>query len=351
MKIELYKSTPTGVRYWSVEPDYEWGFINIVHGKLNGALQSKTEEVEENQSGRTIEEQIDLRMESRASSKRDIGYRESIEKAKAAEGNNTLGYHRPMLATRLDRINHVNYNNMYSQMKYDGHRCMVTMTTTGLIAYSRNGKKISTIDHILAGIKIPVGCTIDGELYCHGVPLQTITSWAKKLQPNTQKLEYVVYDVVSDEGYRDRYTFLKNIRFGKHARRAPTDKTVLEEGLPTLLKSVVAFGYEGLILRDLSMPYEIGKRSKGLIKVKQFMDAEFKVIDIISSVEGWARLVCITNDGMEFKVSSPGTIHQKTQVLHRKNEFIGEFVSVTFANFTKDGKPFHPIAERWRQDL
>jgi len=111
-----------------------------------------------------------------------------------------------------------------------------------------------------------------------------------------------------------------------------------------------ALGYEGLILRDLKMPYEVGKRSKGLIKVKQFMDAEFKVVDILPSAEGWARLVCEL-PGDTFKVSAPGTIYQKTEVLKRKDEFIGEFVTVTFANYTIDGKPFHPVAERWRQDI
>lgn len=350
MKIELFKSTPNGIRYWSVEADYDMGTIEIVHGKYKGSLQTKDEYVEENQSGRDIEEQIDLKMNSRASSKMDLGYRHTIEEAKKAEGQNTLGYHRPMLAYRIDRVRKVDYDNVYLQMKYDGHRCMVTSTIDGLIAYSRNGKRITTINHILEDIHLPVGCTIDGELYCHGVPLQTITSWAKKQQVNTLKLDYIVYDVVQEVGYKERFHFISNLLLGNKAMVAPTDKHILADKLAMHLENARAFGYEGLILRDLNTPYEVGKRSQGLIKVKQFMDGEFEVVDILSSVEGWARLVCkINND--TFMVSAPGTIHQKTQVLRRKDEFIGEYVTVSFANYTIKGLPFHPIAERWRQTL
>ena len=350
MKVELFRSTPGGIRYWSIDPDYFMGLLIIEHGKYQGSIQSKEEEVEENESGRDLTDQVQSRMDSRINSKIDIGYRYTIEEAKGAEGNNTLGYFKPMLAARLDKIKAVDYDNVYLQMKYDGHRCLITKSADGLIAYSRNGKRIHTIDHILAGIRMPVGTTIDGELYCHGIPLQTITSWAKKKQVNTTKLRYIVYDTIQPIGYSERYMFLKHLELGACAEIAPTDKNVKEEQLGLLLDNSRALGYEGLILRDLKMPYEVGKRSKGLIKVKQFMDAEFKVVDILPSAEGWARLVCEL-PGDTFKVSAPGTIYQKTEVLKRKDEFIGEFVTVTFANYTIDGKPFHPVAERWRQDI
>ena len=119
-----------------------------------------------------------------------------------------------------------------------------------------------------------------------------------------------------------------------------------------LLSNSKQLGYEGLILRDMNMPYQIDKRSKGLIKVKQFMDAEFKVVDIVPSSDMWAILICeIPGSGLTFRVSAPGTMYQKEGVYRRKDEFIGERVTVSFANYTVDGKPFHPIAERWKQDL
>ncbi len=351
MKIELYKATSHGIRYWSVEADYDWACIDIRHGRLNGAMQEQREDVEENNSGRSLEEQIDLRMESRATGKRDIGYRETIEEAKACVGNNTMGHFSPMLAKRIDKISNIDYDHAYLQMKYDGHRCLVTRTSTGIIAYSRNGRRITSIDHILEHMKIPIGVTIDGELYCHGIALQTITSWAKREQENTKRLEYIVYDTVSDEGYEKRYNDIKHFWLGKNARVAPTDKTVNPNTIALNLQTAVAMGYEGLIMRELGHPYEPGKRSNGLIKIKHFMDSEFKVIDMKESADNWAILVCEVRPGLTFDVSAPGTIHQKRLTLLNRDRYVGQSVTVKFANYTKAGKPFHPVAERWRVDI
>lgn len=351
MKIELFKSTPHGIRYWAIEPDYDGATIEITHGVYKGTHQYKTEYVEENQSGRDIDEQIDLVINSRVKSKKDIGYRDSIEEAKSAEGANTLGYYRPMLAKRLDKMKNIDYSRMYLQMKYDGHRCLVTRTNSGLIAYSRNGRRITTIDHILSGIQLPIGCTIDGELYCHGVPLQTITSWCKRQQPNTLRLEYIVYDIIQNEGYRYRYNVIKNLVLGDNARIAPTDKTAEESNIPIMLENAIALGYEGVILRQLDMSYEPGKRSSGLIKVKQFMDEEFKVVGVSPSSDGWAILKCITNDGVNFDVSAPGTISDKFNTMANSSTVINKYVTVKFANWTNAGKPFHPVATEWREDL
>lgn len=352
MEVTMYRSTPHGIRFWKAEANYDAHCIEIEHGMLGGATQFQTEDVDVNQSGRSIEDQIDLRIQSRATKKRDIGYRDTIEAAKAVSGNNTLGFKRPMLAKRFDQLSKVEFDGAYLQMKYDGHRCMVTRTSTGLIAYSRNGRRITSIDHILEGIQIPVGATIDGELYHHGTPLQTITSWVKRKQASTNRLEYIVYDTVSKDQYRDRYLALKSYRLGINARMAPTDKHVAKEQIGALLDSAIAMGYEGLILRQPGYGYEIGKRSAGLVKIKMFADDEFKVIDIVESADGWAVLICEVSDGGErFGVSAPGSVQQKMIVLRNKSQFIGRYVTVKYANRTNRGVPFHPVAERWFESV
>lgn len=352
MKITLYKQTPHGIRFWEAEADYVMSGIEIRHGMVGGQIQEQFEDVEENQSGRSIEEQIDLRIESRASKKRDIGYKDTVGDAKLDSSTNTLGFYRPMLAKRFDRMSHVKFQGSYLQMKYDGHRCMVTRTSTGLVAYSRNGKRITTIDHILEGIRIPVGVTIDGELYHHGTPLQTITSWVKRRQHSTQKLEYVVYDTISEADYHDRMAMLRSYRFGAFARIAPTDKHITEQQIGLLLDNAIGLGYEGLILRQPGYGYEIGKRSSGLVKIKMSLDNDFRVIDVVASADGWGVLVCEMDDGgKRFSVSAPGTISDKINALRNKQLLIGKYVTVKYANLTNDGIPFHPVAEQWRIDV
>lgn len=351
MKVELFKYTPANVRYWCAEADYSIGAITITHGILNGVMQEQIEFVEENLSGRTLEDQIDLYIESRAKKKMDIGYRHSIEESKSSTGNTMLGFHRPMLAKRLDQLNDVDFKDCYLQMKYDGHRCLVTRTSNGLVAYSRNGRIIKSIDHILAGISMPVGMTIDGELYNHDMPLQTISSLVKRKQADTMKLEYIVYDVVTSQRYNERYNIINNINLGKFGRVAPTDKTVEKAHLSMLLSSAIALGYEGLMLRQCRFPYEPGKRSKALVKVKEFLDDEYRVVGITTSADGWAILTCKTSDGKEFGVSAPGSIREKIHVARNHDLYLGRLVNVKYANLTEDGIPFHPVAVRWHDPL
>tara|TARA_R110000751_G_scaffold307215_2_gene427757 strand:+ start:212 stop:814 length:603 start_codon:yes stop_codon:yes gene_type:complete len=200
-------------------------------------------------------------------------------------------------------------------------------------------------------MKIPIGLTLDGELYCHGTSLQRISSWVKRLQPDTSKLEYVVYDIVSDDPYHVRYNIIKNMNLGDNARLAPTDKVLRQEDVPRMLDTAIFAGYEGLILRDKESRYEVGHRSKGLVKVKKFLDDEFLVTDIIVSNDGWGILVCSTESGGKFRVSAPGTISNKISMLRNKESFINKQVTIQYANLTPDGIPFHPVALRFREDI
>ena len=118
-----------------------------------------------------------------------------------------------------------------------------------------------------------------------------------------------------------------------------------------MLETALFAGYEGLILRDKNAKYEVGTRSKGLIKVKRFDDREYKVIDVVSSNDGWGILVCVTDQGKIFRVSAPGSMSNKTQILNEKDSFIGLNVTIQYANLTPDGIPFHPVALRFREDI
>ena len=114
------------------------------------------------------------------------------------------------------------------------------------------------------------------------------------------------------------------------------------------LNEALVLGYEGLILRQGEFGYEAGKRSASLIKVKQWLDEEFRVIEIYPSKDGWAVLLCITDKGRIFRVSAPGTMQEKTKVLLETYKYIGEWVNVEFYDWTNDGIPFHPVARYWR---
>lgn len=344
----LYNRDNTGnIREWSIERD---GFdIVIKHGTMGGAMQEKREEVLEGRASRSVDEQIMLMMASRISRQRDKGYVNSLDKV-GSKAVNTLGLPKPMLAQPLKKVRNIRYDDAFLQYKYDGNRCMIKKAGHVAIAYSRNGKVIDTIDHIISELAEHMndGEIFDGELYCHGHPLQTIVSWVKRKQENTLKIKYHIYDVVSDKPYKDRFARLESVCKGLSFEVVPTVRVEGDEAVQSFFRAARANKYEGAILRWGGAGYEDGKRSKSLIKIKEWEDDEFKVIDILPSKDGWARLVCVTKDNITFNVTAPGSIEEKYYVYEFRNDFIGKTVRVEYAFMTNDGVPFHPVATMWR---
>lgn len=345
--MKLYiKDNKGAFREWEIIQDVQ--DIVIRFGQVNGAIQEKREFVPHGKAGRTLQEQIDLQIHSRVSRQKDKGYVPTMEEA-ARGARNQLGLKKPMLAQRFDKVN-ANFHNVLLQHKYDGNRCCITRQNGKIVAYSRNGKIIpADLSHITNGLKLDEGQTIDGELYCHGEKLQTIVSWIKRTQDNTRKLMFHAYDLMSDAPYDKRmYDLVDIIGMHDNVQFAPTVRASGVDQIMGYHKNSLAAGYEGTIIRLPDYGYEDGKRSRSVIKLKTFLDDEFEVADIHESKDGWAILECITNDGQEFRVTAPGTMEEKMEVFDNAEFYIGEFVNVEFAQYTKDGKPFHPVATAFR---
>jgi len=347
-KVTLYKKDARGkLRVWAIRKCGD--SLMIGSGLADGEIVETFEDVDFGKAGRDIDEQIESRMQSRINKKLDKGYIEDKEKAIALETNlNALGCPRPMLAHKFKDRKKESLDNINVQWKFDGLRCLIHNKNGKLIAYSRNGKIINSIDHILEYIDIKEGVTLDGELYCHGIKLQRISSWVRRTQEDSKKLVYVCYDMVSQQRFLVRYLLLKQFKLGKNVQIAMTEHNIKEEDFPEHFKLAKKLGYEGLIIRVGGGGYEDGKRSYSLLKLKAVDDDEFEVIDIISSADGWGRLVCVTKSGKTFKVSAPGTMGDKIKVLRQRKDYIGKFIRVEYANLTKDGIPFHPVAIMWR---
>ncbi len=345
--VTLYRVGANGsMSFWLVESNMDG--LTSRWGQLGGAEQRKDEDIYEGKAGRDTEEQVALRVRSLALKKIDKGYKLSLEQARASKGTNASGLPRPMLAQKIHKYRHP-INAFAIQRKYDGHRCIMYNDGEKNRAYSRNGKELLAIRGILNTIEIPEGIFLDGELYVHGVPLQTISSWVKRYQINTSRVRYIVYDLI-DEGlnYLERYQVLQNICYGPCARRAHTlfgnDPKLIQEQFRIYREG----GYEGAIVRLLEDGYAPGKRSNTLLKVKEFHDDEFVVIGMTPSKDGWAILTCANPHGPSFEVSAPGTIPERTTVMRQKESYIGRSVRVEYPCLTNSGKVFQPVATMWR---
>jgi ATP-dependent DNA ligase len=343
----LYKITATGaIQQWSVMQQKK--SLYIVYGQLGGALQEKVEDIEVNQSGRSLAEQVELRATSRINKQLDKGYCYTIEEARLSVGLNANKLLKPMLAQQL-KNSKVDFKECFVQYKYNGHRCLIAGTEEGPVAYSRNGKQINTVKHITDSIDIPPGTILDGELYVHGMALQDAGSLIRKIQPGNDKLDYIIYDTILNTPYGRRLEKIMEYEYvSECVKVAPTTGGNCIRDIGDALHDAINRGYEGLILRTNNCGYEAGKRSKSLIKIKKWLDGEFRVKDIYESKDGWAILECITEQGKTFRVSAPGTIEEKTTILEESFDYIDTYVNVEFFEWTNDGVPFHPVAKYFR---
>ena len=352
--ITLYKlSSNKAMMQWSIDSIND--VIFITYGQVGGSLQTQQETVKGGLAGRTLETQVQSRITSRVNKQLDKGYRSTQAEASILSNHNALNLYKPMLAQRAKDSSIIDPREFWVQYKYDGHRCLITKQDGEIKAYSRQGKWITSIHHILEDLDIPEGCTIDGELYHHGTSLQTIASWVKREQANTALLKLICYDVVINLPYKERHNFLSHdIEHNENIIIAPTGK-IRDSINETFLRAHSA-GYEGLILRRKEGCYEAGKRSHNLLKIKAVdqtagYEKEFQVVNIHASKDGWAILECTLPEGGTFRTSAPGTMQRKTEILNSSEDYIGQTVTVEFPNYTDDGKPFHAVATRWREDI
>lgn len=348
--VTLYKISAYGViQQWSIEKTSNG--LKVTWGRRGGYVHVQEETVELNKSGRNFDQQLRLRMDSRVNLQLDRGYCSTIDEAAKSRGLNATKRGRPMLAQKYVPTKRYDLKNMWWQYKYDGHRCLITREGDEIIAYSRNGKIINTISHITSSLNIPEGYTLDGELYIHDTPLQTISSIVRRVQPDNIKLKYVVYDALLEQSFSKRLDYIMNLRLpALHSFVAPTTEKPDLDMLTNkgIKEQAQAYGYEGFMLRTNTAPYEVGKRSDQLLKVKTRYDTEAKVIGILPSADGCAVLVCKLGN-TEFKVVAPGTIEQKVHIYENAGVYIGKYVTVEYAELTKEGVPFHPVAIGFRE--
>lgn len=353
--LTMYRKHANGIGTWRIRQAGDRIIIN--HATVEGGQEVEhVEQVTTNLSGRSPQEQMDLRIKSRISRQRDRGYTEVREEA--LQGNtNQMGLPLPMLAQPLKKVKNINHTGAVLQLKLDGHRCLSTKQDGKIILYSRRGKPISLphIEEFLLPL-IPEGTFVDGELYHHGTKLQTIGSWIKKAQPESAQLKYFCYDLISQDTYLDRYQELSDMlppwaMVHSPVRVLTAIPYTTDEARAIYFRAAKANGFEGLMERTNDMPYQDGVRSSSLLKIKEFEDCEVTVTGVERSKSGAAVCVCLTDSGKIVRPVPPGTHAEKQHVLDHPEQYIGRRLTIEFSMLTEDGVPFHPVAREWREDI
>ena len=238
-----------------------------------------------------------------------------------------------------------------AQPKLDGMRCVAR--ADGL--WSRTGKPITTVPHIAAALA-PIFADnptliLDGELYHPDLKDEfgTLMSLARGGDPEG-KLQYHIYDVPSSSASaQNRLEFLALGAAwpSPHLVTVETKYVANSKRLDTLFADWIEQGYEGQMVRDCHGSYE-NKRSKNLLKRKDFLSDEFPVIAVEAGEGSWAgsakKFTVRLPDGRECGAGVRGNQARLKALLEGPRP---TWATVRYFTPTPDGMPRFPVVTDW----
>jgi|TARA_B110000977_G_scaffold101297_1_gene132780 DNA ligase-1 len=357
----LYKRDSAGnVRIYRGEVAEEGGnwFTRTVTGLEDGKqVRSGWRIVEQKNVGRSnetsLEEQAFAEMTADAMKKLERGYFSDIKKV------DTFDKIKPMLASKYEDATLVwGLETIFSQPKLDGIRCVAR--ANGL--WTRAGKELVSIPHINEELKeffenYP-DAILDGELYNHDLRenFNKITSLVRKTKPTEADIveakglvQYHVYDLISSpEIFSDRMNFLRIALDVPSVEIVDTNKVETADELDDLYGAYLEDGFEGQMVRKDEL-YQQNKRSKYLIKRKEFLTDEYDVIRVEEGKGNWAghikRFVLQTENGQEFGAGVRGN-QEVLSALFKSGE-TPTWCTLRYFAPTPDGIPRFPVIIDW----
>ena len=261
-------------------------------------------------------------------------------------------YFKPMLAHDYNDYKDKIQFPVFSQPKLDGVRCIVR--SDGM--WSRNGKPIISAPHIFESLKplfeLDPDLILDGELYANKsvADFNTIISCVRKTKPTASDLEtskmiqYWIYDVPSvDLSFARRFRFLNEIKLPECCVVVQTDQIDNLNDLSAYYFDYMSLGYEGQMIRTNSL-YE-NKRSKSLLKYKEFVDAEFEILGVIEgqgNLTGKVGKLQFEINGKPFESAVNGDWEYIEKLWHSREGLVGKTATVKYFELTEDGIPRFP---------
>lgn len=368
--VTLYKITANDRKQiWKItsieELDDKTALWKYEYGKYKGAMIKTIKDV--NKYGRlhnSCYEQAIANAKSAFDKKIKNGYCCDINKIMEIKKNND----RPMLAlsyhVKIVR-NSIKYP-CVSQPKIDGVFVQIKMNKQNQIVYlSRTNKKFKTLEYLNRDFKLIFNWVekwlyknnnninkknikkystkyrFCGEFYDHDIDRPTISGYINRDEP-CDEIKKITFYIFESYVFQNNYTYKKrrdflnkmNDEIGKNFKNIKILRGKLakdQKELDKLFKKYNDLDYEGQMIRNLDGHYENDKRSKNLIKRKQWQDDIGKIIKITLVSKDNENIFGITLTlkskrfpNKEIVVNGDGTEEYRRKIYENRKKYIGK---------------------------
>lgn len=251
-----------------------------------------------------------------------------------------------------------------AQAKLDGLR----MVVVDGVAYTRTGKVLESVGHILDELPLKDELVFDGEVMGTGSFDEASGKTRKKGNGPDLSLVYHIFDVIDVNQWKMKetdslearledlreYFYRYNVggKYSKIVKWTELPSNPKFEDITKLRDSMIAEGYEGVMLKNLDAPYNF-KRSKDLLKYKFMKDADGVVVDSLEGrgkQKGKLGSLVVDFGGVQTKVGSGFSDAQRAELWATRETLPGRWVECLYQDMTADGCLRFPIFNRWRPD-
>jgi DNA ligase-1 len=254
----------------------------------------------------------------------------------------------------------------YASRKLDGVRCLAVVDENRVCTlYSRMGKELTTLNRVKESIENTgiINHVFDGEICLldenGNEDFQGVMKELRRKDHQIENPRFMIFDMMHKSEFdagkgntplTERLRMLRAWQGGRFTCGQTlqyVDQVQIndDDHFETWNKKSLEKGWEGFMLRK-NVGYE-GKRSKNLVKVKKFHDAEYEVIDYDIDTAEVVRngrsetiemlsQVWIEHKGHKVKVGSGWTHDQRLQYMD--GSIVGKVITVQYFEETKNDK-------------
>ena len=267
----------------------------------------------------------------------------------------------------IDKVPNFEKEKWFASRKLDGVRCIAVYKDKDLKFYSRTGKEFFTLEKVKEDILEEMSFyknsdfILDGEMCIvdenGDENFTSIIKLIRKKDFTIKNPRYKIFDFMSlkdfenksgETSFGDRYSVFKNIK-SKSETLSVVEQVEIEnlEDFNELSLKADKLGWEGLIIRKDAL--YAGKRSKNMLKVKQFHDDEYEVKNITKGIiryisketgleeeQEMLSNVIIEHKGFEVGVGSGFSLEQRQSFYDNPELIIGKTINVKYFEESKD---------------